>query len=128
MTATMQKAAAPKFTPAECAALWDKAMAARMAAGNAVTPCPMTLTDGVRIYHETEGMCGFAWVIVRPGYSQFAKWMVANDKGSKAYEGGVSYWVAEHGQSVDRKEKHARAFAEVLTAAGIAAYNNSRLD
>jgi hypothetical protein len=80
-------------------------------------------------WYVSEGACGFAWVNVSPGNSSFAKWLVKNKLASKAYHGGVDIWISAHGQSIERKEAHAREMARVLKEKlGIKAYAGSRLD
>jgi hypothetical protein len=44
------------------------------------------------------------------------------------YGGGVTYWVSQFGQSVDRKAAFAGAFAKVLRENGIQATAGDRLD
>ena len=76
-----------------------------------------------------DGVCGFAWVAVRPRNSAFAKWLVANDKGrSSEYDRAILVWVREFGQSLERKSRYAGAFANVLSAEGIKARAGSRID
>lgn len=75
------------------------------------------------------GVCGFAWVIIKPGTSSFAKWLVKNEHARPDnYYGGVCHYVSEFGQSMEKKEAYAHAFAQVLSGAGIRAYSNSRMD
>jgi len=130
---------------AEFAKLWADAHAAGMAAGNAVRPTPMVVCNGdVRINGApldpykpatdivdvvADGACGFAWVVVRPGSCSFARWAVKEREGRKEYGGGVRVrWVGEFNQSLERKDAYAKAFADVLRAAGINAYAHSRMD
>jgi hypothetical protein len=73
------------------------------------------------------GVCGFAWVKVKANTS-FGSWL-RTVKGEKlSYTGGYDIWVREGGQSMERKEAFAEAFAEVLTKYGIEAYAESRMD
>lgn len=73
--------------------------------------------------------CGFAWIKVRPANSPFANWLKKNGHvRGVAYHGGVDIWVHEFGQSMQRKEAFAHAFAEVIYNAGIKAYAQSRID
>ena len=134
---------------ARFAALVARAEAAGHAAAAAAIPTPMVVveTDGLsdrptpggRSWVVNEGPCGFAWIVVRPGGSSFARWAKANDEArrpdgstypawSNHYYGGLSRWVGEFGQSVTRKEAFATAYAEVLREAGINATSGSRLD
>lgn len=78
---------------------------------------------------ELEGVCGFAWVEVRPTRSPFAKWLRDNDKGRyDSYKRCVTVWVGGASQSMERKEAYAEAFARVLRSHGISASDCSRLD
>jgi hypothetical protein len=121
------------------AALYLMAEAAGMAALQMAKPRPMVVYTPTSVfgnepdtskpmYYESEGLCGFAWVNVSPGNSPFANWLKKNGKARKAYYGGVDIWVKEGGQSVERKEAYANAFAKVLVENGIKAYASSRLD
>lgn len=76
-----------------------------------------------------QGVCGFAWVSIRPGNSPFANWLKKNNLARKAYEGGVQIWVSYFNQSMELKEAYAYAFANYLrNTHGITAYSNSRMD
>jgi hypothetical protein len=120
--------------------LYHKAHSAGMAALVTTVPTPMVVVeanwdgsekqDGQRFF-ESDGMCGFAWIEVLPGNCSFANWLKKAGKGRKGYPSGVHIWVREGGQSIERKERYAQAFAEVLKAAnlpGVSVYPNSRLD
>jgi len=119
--------------------LFDKAYQAGMEAGQKHNPKPMVvsqhsnpLNDNSAVkqsWYVSEGVCGFAWIIVRPGNSSFANWLKKAGKARKdSYYGGVNIWVREFGQSYERKYVFANAFAKVLEEAGINASANSRLD
>ena len=82
----------------------------------------------VREYFVSDGVCGFASVNVKPANSKFAKFLVANGLGRKAYNGGVSMSVRDFNQSLQKKEAYAYAFARVLNEHGIKAYVDSRMD
>jgi hypothetical protein len=132
-------------------ALLVEASQAGMAALEAATPTPMVvyeadgLTDkpkpGGQSWYESDGACGFAWVVIRPATTGFARWLKKNrfevDRSIKeveggswgtSYYGGYQFWVWAGGQSVDRKSAFADAFAGVLKQAGYDAYPQSRLD
>ena len=124
-------------------ARFEALVARAEAAGNealvAATPTPMVVTEtdvitgrpteGGKSWYVSEGVCGFAWIKVRPGTSSFARWAVKNSPGwRKSYGGGIDRWVSEGRQSMTRKEAFARAYAEVLREAGINAYARSRMD
>lgn len=124
--------------------VWAKAKATGVVAGEEAIPVPMIVGQAKSLvsdeidhskptHYVSEGACGFAWVNVKPGTSQFARWLkVAGHARSDSYYGGVTIWVGEHGQSVTRKEAHAKALAEVLRreldGSGVRVHWNSRLD
>ena len=121
------------------AALLGSAHAAGMAAGNAAKPHAMIVGEPTTLlgnqidhskptYYVPDGVCGFAWITVRPGTSSFARWLVKNGHARKAYRGGVDIWVHQFGQSMERKQAYAYAYAKVLNEAGITAYSESRMD
>jgi hypothetical protein len=121
-------------------ALWDAAEAKGFAAGDEAVPVPMIVGEPTSLFGSdidfskkthfvSEGVCGFAWVKVTPGTSSFARWLVKTGRvRGRAYGGGVDIWVGHYGQSMQRKEAFARAFASVLREAGIKAYAQSRMD
>lgn len=79
--------------------------------------------------YVSDGVCGFAWVNVKPGTSSFAKWLVKNNYARKdSYYGGVCVWIGDYNQSMQRKEAHASAMASVFVKHGIKAYMGSRMD
>jgi hypothetical protein len=133
------KTASPKFSPSQAQALFDKAHAAGMAAGEAHQPTPMHVIQRANPFDDSSpvikryppvmgGVCGFAWVNISPGNSSFANWLRKNDLGHKSYYGGWDFWISGFGQSMECKEAYARAFAKVLKEAGIQAYAQSRID
>lgn len=130
---------APRFTAEQAEALYERAHEAGLAALNGASPTPMVVFEaeglsnqpkpGGQRWYESEGACGFAWVVVYPGNSSFARRMKAAGHGSAEYGGGwMVKWVSEGGQSVDRKSAYAQGFAEVLREAGVKAFGNSRMD
>jgi hypothetical protein len=121
-------------------ALFAKAQAAGLAAGQARKPTaivvgeaaspfspPGVFKPGAQLFHEPEGCCGFAWVEIA-GNTSFGRWAKKAGKAKPGYPSGLMFWISEHGQSVERKEAHANAFARVLNEAGIKAHPMSRLD
>ena len=82
----------------------------------------------IREYFVSDGVCGFASVNVKPANCKFAKFLVANGLGRKAYNGGVSMSVRDFNQSLTKKEAYAYAFASVLNEHGIKAFVESRMD
>jgi hypothetical protein len=130
----------PRLTERGCETLFHSAHKAGMEAGNAAVPTPMCVVEHANAFDDNspvvrayapiaEGVCGFAWISVRPGNSAFARWLKRSGNGrTDSYYGGVSVWVSQFGQSYERKRAYARAFAEVLTAEGVKAYASGRLD
>lgn len=129
-----------KRQDAEFQALWNKANAAGREAATATVPQPMYVSTAVGlfsdeidtskpVYKVDDGLCGFAWVSVRPGTSAFARWLKYHGHGqTDGYAGGVSIWIGDYNQSHARKYAHAKAMAKVITDAGYTAYANERLD
>lgn len=138
-TLTLPATKSPKLSTVEFAALFAAAAAAGTAAAAAVTPVPMHVVERANPLDDTSaivkryapvegGVCGFAWVVIRPGNSPAANYAKKFLGARKDYYGGVSINVSAYGQSMTRKESYAAAFARVLAAAGIKAYSNSRMD
>jgi len=118
--------------------VYNKAHAAGMLAGQGCIPSPMVVQQHAEVFNdaspvvqqwtENEGVCGFAWVTIRPANCSFGLWLKKNNKGGKAYRGGCQVWVGEFNQSMTRKEAYAQAFAEELHNYGIDAHADSRMD
>lgn len=119
--------------------IWDAAVAAGIKAGKDAIPAPMIVTEHESAlddssparnqWYVAEGACGFAWVQIKPGTSTFAKWLKKMDYAHRdSYYGGVSIWIADHGQSMARKEAHASAMARVFKEAGFNSHSMSRMD
>jgi hypothetical protein len=111
------------------AEIWAEAWSAGIMAGLACRTHPMAvLQDGKVIEVVDDGACGFAWVKVRPANSKMARWLKAQDKGHKGYNGGWEVSIHDFGQSLERKSAAARAMAAVLVKHGINATSDSRMD
>lgn len=141
-------AASPRFTEAAAARLIAQAETAARAAYHAATPTPMIvgtpkdpvasllggddggLDPGQPIYHVAGGVCGFAWVNIRPANSSFARRARKLIGGHKGYYGGweIRPEVGRGDQSYERKLAACTAYADVLREAGITAYADGRLD
>lgn len=124
---------------AEFDALISAAHEAGYAAGSAETPTPIGLSqadvlgnpiEGATTYVLDEGVCGFAWINIKPGNSKLANYLKKKNIARRdSYYGGVSIWVSYFNQSYDRKIAYARAFAHVLKEAGYErVYASGRLD
>ena len=109
-----------------------QAHAAGLLAGEECKPRPMVVSyesGGVPRRDVIEdGVCGFAWITIRPGNCGFANYAKKAGLASKAYGGGVQVWVGQFDQSMTRKEAYASAYAKVLQFAGINAIAGSRMD
>jgi hypothetical protein len=106
------------------------------------TPAPMAVYEtaglsdapkpGGRSWYVSEGVCGFAWVVIKPATSSFAKYLARNNIGYKAYEGGwvlpMSYLVVNMSQSLERAEAASLAVAKELRSHDIKCYATSRMD
>lgn len=134
---TLTKARAAKAVKDACfRELYEKAHRAGMAAAEACRPTPMMVVDAdpltgqpkpdAQRYVVDSGVCGFAWVSFK-GNTAFGRWAKKNGATSN-YPTGLRFWVSYFGQSLERKEAYARAFAEVLRAGGVTAYSHSRMD
>ena len=137
--ATKESEPSPRFTERQARSLFANARTAGLAAGNAFNPTPMVVGTPTtflgndidptkRTYYVPDGVCGFAWVLIHPANSSIAIHAKKQGIGRKAYGGGLSIWIHDHDQSMQRKRAHADAFAQVLRDAGIQAYAQSRMD
>ena len=80
-------------------------------------------------YFVADGVCGFAWIKISPANCAFANWVRKNGFGSTdPYAGGLTIWVSDYGQSMQRKEAYAGAFVDVLQKNKIMACAMSRMD
>jgi hypothetical protein len=125
----------PKYRDAVYSAVYASAMAAGRAAGEAHTPRPMFVQHSntldntvVEQWEVPDGMCGFAWVVITPGTSGFARWLCKHDYARKHYGGGVSIWISDYNQSYEKKSVAAGAIATALRRVGIVASAGSSLD
>jgi len=133
-------APAPKPNKPDWEAVWNEAHEAGMKAGHAATPVPMVVVEHANPLNDnspivkryapvTDGVCGFASVVVHPGTCSFARWCQKEKDARANYYGGMTVkWVGEFNQSLTRKEEYANAFAQVLHTHGIKARVESRMD
>lgn len=110
------------------AEVYAAAQADGLQAGYDVTPTPMYVTGYAPVM---DGVCGFAWVNIRPGNSSFAQWLKREGHArTDSYAGGVTIWISAHGQSMSRKQAHADAMAEAFKREfpNLRIYSASRMD
>ena len=106
--------------------LFGGAQSAGCLAAQACIPQPMHIRGYAPI---NDGVCGFAYVTVNPARGPFVSFLKKMGIGHKAYRGGWEFSISQYGQSMERKESHARAVAEFLTANGVAGVSYySRMD
>jgi hypothetical protein len=83
-------------------------------------------------WYVSEGVCGFAWVVIKPATSSFAKWLARKDIGYKAYDGGwvlpMHYFIVNMSQSLERAEAASYAVAQELRKHNINCFATSRMD
>jgi hypothetical protein len=115
----------------DCEQLFSQADAAGRAAVAKMQICPMVVVNpntGEKWYEE-DGVCGFAWVKIRPARGKFVNWCKKNNIGkTDSFEGGYMIWISDYNQSMQKKEAYAYGFAKVLVDNGIRAYAMSRMD
>ena len=111
--------------------IFQKAAKAGIEAATECTPSPMTvghakspLSDEIDptkpVYHVADGVCGFAWINIKPGNCKFANWLKKHNHAQPdSYHGGVQIWVSSFDQSYERKMAYAGAFAKVIREAGV---------
>ena len=118
--------------------IYNEACKAGEEAGNAYNPVPMIVQTHENCFDDSskvvaqdfisEGVCGFAWVLISPARGKFVTWCRKNNIGGLAYEGGWRIGVRGFGQSMQRKEAYAEAFSNILNKYDIKSYYSSRLD
>lgn len=117
---------------------FEKAYELGLIAGNCHKPRAMAIVEadfitgkpleGSPVYIEPEGACGFAWVNVKGANKGFGHWLIKKGLARKGYYGGAEIWISAHGQSFERKTRHAEVMAEILRGYGIDCYASGRLD
>lgn len=124
--------------------IWEEALKAAQDASQSAIPVPMVVGTPTTMFgndidrskpmfYESEGLCGFAWVRIKPARGKFVKYLKDNKIGSTDdYLGGYTIWMGnqEAGltQSIDRKEAAAQAMKQVFKSYDIKCCAESRLD
>ena len=104
----------------------EAADAAGRAAAIAVVPEPVPDGDGI-VFTPGEGIHGLAWITFADN-TAWGHWAKAHGHATKALPEGLIIQVSQYGRSYERKVAYAVRFVEVLTANGIEAYSNGKLD
>jgi hypothetical protein len=127
-----------KMTDNDFAALFDAANAAGRAAAMSCDKMMMQVVDADIWGNPIPGavpyapcpICGFAWVIVKPGTSSFARWLKKSGHGRKDdYYGGICVSIFDYNQSYAMKSAHAGAMAKTFRDAGFTnCWSMDRLD
>ena len=120
--------------------LYNQAHDAGVAAVEATRVVPMVVGQAKNVfgneidysqetYFVADGVCGFAWISVKPANSKFGKFLTENKLARRdSYEGGLRMPIMAFNQSLQKKEAYAYAFAKVLREAGVNARVESRMD
>jgi hypothetical protein len=130
-----------KMSDFELRGLYEKADFAGRDAARKCVPTPMVVGQATSLFGNeidyskpvevvNDGVCGFAWVNLKPGNSQFANWLKKNGYARPdSYYGGVTVWVSDYNQSMQKKKAYADAFARVLSENGFnRCYSMERMD
>jgi hypothetical protein len=95
-------------------------------ASNRVIPTPMYITD----YTEPvmDGLCGFAYIVIKDARKGFAKWLKSKNIGYRCYKGGWEIFAETDDQSFERARAYAETFEKILQQNGVECYSVSGLD
>ena len=135
----------PAISKSDLRRIFASAREAGLAAARAAVPEPMVIGTPKNmmaslmgqgsefdpkqpVYVVPEGVCGFAWVTIRPANSAAGHYAENHFGARNGYGGGMQIWISEFGQSYTRKVAYAHAFARSLGSAGISASSGDRLD
>lgn len=107
---------------AEFAAAYNEAYAVGYNAGTSHNPTPMRVYQadigGNRLSEDVvidDGPCGFAWINIKSANKRFCKWLREYGLAdTDSYYGGITIWIGAHGQSYERKQRHAKAMADAI--------------
>lgn len=108
----------------------QEAHLAGLYAGNTANPTPYQIVNGDNQVIDSldDGLCGFAWITIRPARGKLVAYLKKRQWGSNGWNGGWEIWVSHFNQSYERKYAYAKAFAETLRTHGINAQAGGRLD
>lgn len=67
------------------------------------------------IHYISDGVCGFAWIELGHANHKFCKWLLKHNYAHKNISrAGITIWIHDHNQSLDKKTAHASAMAEYI--------------
>jgi hypothetical protein len=104
---------------ARWAALIDLARSAGQQVAQQTIPTPMVVQDGNSREVIKEGSCGGAYVVIPDARSGFARWLRVSRIGASHSPSGQRVYAETGGQSQERAEAYAHAFANVLKMNGV---------
>lgn len=123
---------------ADMEAAFQAAHEAGMRAGEACTPAPMVVQQHASMFDDSspvvyrevvdDGVCGFAWVVLKPARGLIADLFKA--RGAREnYGGGIALWCHEFRQSMTKKEAYCRAYVQEMRDRGYTGFGwSSRMD
>ena len=98
-------------------------------AGLGETPVPMAVFGKDQAYVVEDGVCGFAWIEIRPARGPLVTYLKKSKQGYySSYEGAYIFPIHDFNQSLARKEAMAYAMAAYLCNCGYNVYAGSRID
>lgn len=118
---------------------WKEADAAGQEAVKATTPTPMVVQQHKNMMDDNSpvvqewvvqgGVCGFAWINLKPARGKLAQAFAEKGARKNEYEGGMTKWIHDYGQSMSLKEAYARAFVKKMHEHGYTDFRSgSRMD
>lgn len=109
--------------------IFSEASTAATAAFHAAKPNPVIFGQAKSLFsnemvpgteeYVADGVCGFAWVRIKPARGEFVKFLKSRNIGDKGVYGGYTISAYEIGipgfsQSMERKEAGCKAFVDVI--------------
>jgi len=99
-----------------------------MIVGTPTTPFGNDMDPAKPTYFVEGGVCGFAWVTIRPARGKFVSYLKSKGLGNVGYYGGYQMSSRMMTQSMAVNEAYCEAFANVLRCFGVKAHSESRID
>lgn len=121
----------PTITPANIqhGLNFENALKVGRKAGLGETPVPMTVFGNDQAYVVEDGVCGFAWIEIRPAKGGLVTYLKKSKQGYySSYQKAYIFNIHDFNQSLTRKEAMAYAMAAYLCNCGYNVCANSRID